>query len=570
MKKTNKAKMVLKAAVVIVVALAFILPSSAVITNSTTETKKNSIYDTYTTTRLAINKVLPKQNTLVAGADVLVSSDNPDQDDEKPKMTMNKDGTIVVTYEKENDLSSRVIPVAYSDDDGQTWTIQFEFDSAQFQEGSGILESPDIKYSPKAEQFFWEAIDPLAEMYNEELSWIPGDIANAQTAVWYGISGQDAQDYLQGALTYVGEWLVAFSLETNYEIIDCPGLGYMYYDEGSESVLFPNEVDPGWAAGYYYDGQSVLETAPAIEPELATGKDRIYMVMESDKGEYKNISFKATVTDLDPDSETFLYTSGGGPSGMDKYADIEVWPMKQEYLAFNATDPDVSAKGNTVAVVYTQGGDVKCSASTNDGDDWTVTTTVATGAGYPSVYVTADKIYVAYVQDGNLSLVDSDDDGATWNTPVQINDQDGTVVAEPGTVDIGPLGVIWTDSRNGESDVYFEFKEIDPPIPEPKLELTINSGWGLGVSAVVKNIGEAVATDVEWTLKVLGGILGLINVEVTDTEASLAVGAELPISSGVFFGLGTIEIAVSAECAEEFSATGNTDGTQLIIFTKVN
>jgi len=40
MKNTSKIKMFLKAAVVIAIALALVLPSSAVITSSTTETKK--------------------------------------------------------------------------------------------------------------------------------------------------------------------------------------------------------------------------------------------------------------------------------------------------------------------------------------------------------------------------------------------------------------------------------------------------------------------------------------------------------------------------------------------------
>jgi hypothetical protein len=40
------------------------------------------------------------------------------------------------------------------------------------------------------------------------------------------------------------------------------------------------------------------------------------------------------------------------------------------------------------------------------------------------------------------------------------------------------------------------------------------------------------------------------------------------VNTGLFFGLGAIEIDVKAECAESF-ASGSADGTQLIIFTIV-
>ena len=60
---------------------------------------------------------------------------------------------------------------------------------------------------------------------------------------------------------------------------------------------------------------------------MATGQNRMYMVMESynETDDITRISYKATYTDLDPESDTFLFISGGGPGGMDKHADIEVW-----------------------------------------------------------------------------------------------------------------------------------------------------------------------------------------------------------------------------------------------------
>ena len=109
-------------------------------------------YESYHTTLSAINKVQPNPAPLSRGEDVLVSWDNPDEDDEKPKIIAiaNSDGVIVVTYEKKVDMLSRVIPISYSEDDGASWIIQFEVDSVE-NEGSGYLNSPDVTYSSVAD-----------------------------------------------------------------------------------------------------------------------------------------------------------------------------------------------------------------------------------------------------------------------------------------------------------------------------------------------------------------------------------------------------------------------------------
>jgi len=562
MKKSISRKNFVKAALVFAVALAFVIPTSAVITNPLS-------IKTYPSTNCparltAVHKPLPVVATL--GTDVLVSSDNPDLIDETPKATMSSDNTVVVTYEKEYDAFTRKIPIVYSKDNGTTWTTLSEIDSTAMTGGSGYLQSPDIKYCPEAGEFIWHGIDPFADSYNEEYYWIPGDIENATTVPGFGVSGTGATEYQDCALTYVGKWAVGISIDTNSGLTQIPGLGYWWYD--GTTALNPVDVDPTWAAGYYYDGGSILKTAAASQPEMATG-NHLYMVMQSFNGVYSNISLKATVTDLNPGSPTFLYTSGGGPGGMDKFADIEVWPVKQFYVAVNATDPDVGAKGNVVAVVYGQAGDVKCRTSIDGGGNWTNSSTVATGAQYPAVYVTANKIYCAYVKGGNLFYAVSSDNGVTWGTATQVNDQAGTVVAQPGTVDIGPGGFVWTDNRNdGKKDIYYEYFLMEPVVKVPILEIVSVTG-GIGVSATIKNNGNAPATNATWTIKVTGGILKRINVTATDKNASLAIGGEDGGKTKMILGLGTISIQVTATCDEGSTDTLTKEGKQLLFFTKI-
>lgn len=105
---------------------------------------------------------------------------------------------------------------------------------------------------------------------------------------------------------------------------------------------------------------------------------------------------------------------------------------------------------------------------------------------------------------------------------------------------------------------------------DPILEIIVIEG-GLGVSAIVKNTGNADATDVLWNISVTGGILKLIDVAVEDTLAGLAVDEESePLKTGLFFGLGKIAIDVTVTCDEGFSDSETATGMQIIIFTRVN
>ncbi len=124
---------------------------------------------------------------------------------------------------------------------------------------------------------------------------------------------------------------------------------------------------------------------------------------------------------------------------------------------------------------------------------------------------------------------------------------------------------------NGATPVYYDDMVLEGVVVElPELEATISSGFGIGVSANIKNIGEANATDVEWTIKVTGGILKLIDKTFSGTILTLGIGDEEAIKSGMILGLGKIAITVSAECAQGVSDEEPGEGTQIIIFTLVS
>ena len=99
---------------------------------------------------------------------------------------------------------------------------------------------------------------------------------------------------------------------------------------------------------------------------------------------------------------------------------------------------------------------------------------------------------------------------------------------------------------------------------ETDIEILAISG-PIGVNAIVLNNGSTDLTDIPWTITVTGGILNKIDVSINDTIDELPAGEDTTITTGLFFGLGAIEITVEAG-----DATKTAEGMQLIIITLVS
>jgi hypothetical protein len=97
---------------------------------------------------------------------------------------------------------------------------------------------------------------------------------------------------------------------------------------------------------------------------------------------------------------------------------------------------------------------------------------------------------------------------------------------------------------------------------EPHLEITAIRG-GLGVTAMINNTGDGDAVKEPVSITVTGGLFGLIN-KTTTKEVDLKAGEAFEVKTGIIFGLGNINIAVTTPYDEETRT-----GTQIIIFTLV-
>jgi len=473
----------------------------------------------------AIQKDIVAQTSLVGNVKISPNAGN----DYHPRMATTATGTIVIVYEEEADIFTKDMPVVYSPDNGQTWTQQFLFNSLDFQ-GSGLLQYPDIVYNAPNDLLYTAAIDPNADQYNNEMYFIPGDIATATEANGYAISGTSSSGYWDCACTCTNNFFLSLTTEDySGTLLQILGLGWF---------TSPDFAYPPGLGGYYYDGQSLFHMSPVSQLEMSHSTNRVFIVGEVIVGSDLYVAMKSGAAD------EALITSGEQQNGMDKYGDVEQIPAA--FIGFGS-DPDVSGSGSNVCVVYVRDGNVMCSRSScgalyDPGFSWQEST-IETGASTPAVYMQGDNAICAYVKGGNLYAKLSSDDGATWGTAEKLNDVDGTVVAEKGAVCVDKLGVAFEDNRNGNIDIYFAAKK-----GAPSAELVIQSiSGGIGVSAVVKNTGDAAATNVAWTIASTGTIF--VGKEKSGTIATLAPGASVTIKSGLMLGFGSITTTVTVGTA---------------------
>jgi hypothetical protein len=237
-------------------------------------------------------------------------------------------------------------------------------------------------------------------------------------------------------------------------------------------------------------------------------------------------------------------------------------------VAGNFTNPAVATHAGSILILaelnQTGTKDVVCLYGRNNNVTNLQTSVVATGAQFPDIrHVQNDRYQATFIKNGKLYKTNTTDAGVTWSTPEEVGD----VAPEYKSSDLADYGVKAFYEVNNGADLDIWLADIGAGPLAPKLEITIQKGFGLGVKATIKNNGTAPATNVRWDIKATGGILGKINSITNGTIPSLAIGASEPISSPMIMGLGTITVVVTATCDEGSIATATSPGTQLIIFT---
>lgn len=453
-----------------------------------------------------------------------------DVDEKHPTLAGDASGRFFAGFELYVESVDDTFPdFWYSLDDGMTWD-----EAGYFSESAGA-EYPDVDSNENG--FYGTFSGPIN---NPAEQWVilGEDIMAISGRVWdWSANGFD--DFMHMSIssyTMDGEpWNYGGLSGTGYN-------GYSGNDVNGCPYIFYSVSDTSGIIGWLNSQPNYLHSDFAIDE--ITGMS--YAV-------YDNIV----------DTNLLLRKDNFGVWASERHPYVGAWFLDE---GTNLANASVEAHDNNVVVVAEEAGDIVCFYS-NNGWSSQSKSTVASSAIAPEVKVTFDgEIFAcSYVKGGAVYVKTSTDGGATWTDEQQV--QDSQAVAEFGShcLGKGKKGIysVWEDTRGGDIDIFFG-QAVE--VTAPELDIISISG-PIGVTAVIKNIGDAEATDVDWTLEVTGGILGQINKDKNGSQATLGISGEIEAKSGIIIGLGKIEVTVTATCAEGVSDEDTASGTQILIFS---
>jgi len=369
-------------------------------------------------------------------AGISLVSVGSEKDDYIPAVTKDQFGNIVVTWTTDVTILETNIGFG-SSDDGNTW------DANYVALADAMPKFSDIAYVHGADFENGGDFTGLWGVFGDVLGSLEGfyriaDITDDTTYeiyTWTSVSED---------ITYCAIADDTWYGETNYDITG-PTNMYIEYsslcgvDACPLHVYADGALDGG--AVMYHDCQQDLATAPAFDPDLVSIHDGSPVQSEDD---YVLLTWQYN----DPVDGSKIVIKKIIP---DVESDIEYTPY--EFYIGPGTNPNIGGVGDLSVITYVNNGNVM-SAYSSDKATTFDTTTIGPGS-YPAVYMSGSSAYCVYINDGNVYLVISDDGGATWGDPSRINDVDGTVVEEENAIDISPAGIVWTDDRDGNKDIYY-------------------------------------------------------------------------------------------------------------------
>jgi photosystem II stability/assembly factor-like uncharacterized protein len=171
---------------------------------------------------------------------------------------------------------------------------------------------------------------------------------------------------------------------------------------------------------------------------------------------------------------------------------------------------------------------------------------------YVSVGAATDASGASYTLDG----------GDTW---IEWDEMWGIQLLAVDSAVSGDSYVLYAGTFNDDEFTNGVYKYI-PPTDKPLLTIE-NVAGGLGVSAKIKNSGDAPATNVQWSIT-LDGIV-FLGAETEDTIANIDIDGEESIKSGFPLGFGSVDISISATCDEGISVSKSAEGKLLLFFVTI-
>ena len=387
--------------------------------------------------------------------DGLIVADEP-VDEYYPSMVMDELKGIIA-YEYQNESYTR-IRIRTTSDYGENWSTPVNVEDLY----TIMLNNTNLTY-PKfidltvgQDDAFGVCITPDNTSYVYEI--IVEDIDDPSS---WSVSEVD-YSYLSSGSTYVG----SLSDIQKHDIVNYPTSDHPWVIATISDATFIEELE----IPDMHDAPFFLYRDP-VENE-----DRI-VVFFPDIQNCANISVSTGKTsdsknqiygvcEIQNSTNTDLLFFQGDPHTW-QYEDHLPLINKTLNYSLNIRNPKIHVKDNNIYIVGESDSEgIVIFYSEDYGESW-VKKDVTDGIlapdakpQFPDINTNSTDILCTFIESGNLFLLNSSNQGNSWGATMQINDEDGTIVANSGYYDIYDEDhIFWTDDRAGNKDIYLKVKK---------------------------------------------------------------------------------------------------------------
>ena len=235
---------------------------------------------------------------------------------------------------------------------------------------------------------------------------------------------------------------IVYHYKTDVPWITC-SIGSTTYEDGpcNESLMFtyPDEDDPdsawiSWNATYEHCSNLSLATSDDYK--------KIYGISEIKNGTNQDLLFFYGIHKSGiGDPEIVLTTDDTTFTGIESLTHPQIFVYNDIIYIVAESDIDgIALFSSTTSYINFKK---------------EIIDIIPMSSKYPLIHVDDTLIFCAYVFNGNLFLTNSSNGGVAWSTPIQINDQNNSVVEKYRFADFPNKNlIVWTDNRDEDHDIY--------------------------------------------------------------------------------------------------------------------